>query len=217
MPRAHPELSCWCRRAPAPGVGLCRASPLRAVLTKGSAGCFSCPAATQAQALAQGLQPQQVLKHCIDPWSLQVGVAEEDGCCSLVAFEHVPLDWGDTSWGCWCGSTGRVVCGLRSVSRGRTERATAVLLADPCFQLRSIQYLLGHAEPSALAAAAPAVDKRHFSLHTCKCWHCSGSWAVPTTHPQLGREEWGGWCLCPLPCPSTSGDRCLCSPPPPQQ
>ncbi|XP_054022809.1 E3 ubiquitin-protein ligase RNF123 [Dryobates pubescens] len=46
------------------------------------------------------------------------------------------------------------------------ERATAVLLADPCFQLRSIQYLLGHAEPSALAAAAPAADKRHFSLHT---------------------------------------------------
>uniref|UniRef100_A0A8D0KY74 RING-type E3 ubiquitin transferase n=1 Tax=Strix occidentalis caurina TaxID=311401 RepID=A0A8D0KY74_STROC len=48
----------------------------------------------------------------------------------------------------------------------RAERATAVLLADPCFQLRSIQYLLGHAEPSALAAAAPATDKRHFSLHT---------------------------------------------------
>uniref|UniRef100_A0A8C4U0B5 RING-type E3 ubiquitin transferase n=1 Tax=Falco tinnunculus TaxID=100819 RepID=A0A8C4U0B5_FALTI len=46
------------------------------------------------------------------------------------------------------------------------ERATAVLLADPCFQLRSIQYLLGHTEPSALAAAAPATDKRHFSLHT---------------------------------------------------
>ncbi|KAM9227470.1 E3 ubiquitin-protein ligase RNF123 isoform 1-T1 [Leptosomus discolor] len=46
------------------------------------------------------------------------------------------------------------------------ERATAVLLADPCFQLRSIQYLLGHAEPSALAAATPATDKRHFSLHT---------------------------------------------------
>ncbi|NWI75069.1 RN123 ligase, partial [Dryoscopus gambensis] len=47
-----------------------------------------------------------------------------------------------------------------------TERATAVLLADPCFQLRSIQYLLGHAEPSALAAATSATDKRHFSLHT---------------------------------------------------
>ncbi|NXJ92827.1 RN123 ligase, partial [Corythaixoides concolor] len=46
------------------------------------------------------------------------------------------------------------------------ERATAVLLADPCFQLRSIQYLLGHAEPSALATAASATDKRHFSLHT---------------------------------------------------
>ncbi|NXO10655.1 RN123 ligase, partial [Oriolus oriolus] len=47
-----------------------------------------------------------------------------------------------------------------------TERATAVLLADPCFQLRSIQYLLGHAEPSALAAAASTTDKHHFSLHT---------------------------------------------------
>uniref|UniRef100_A0A8C4K6G0 E3 ubiquitin-protein ligase RNF123 n=1 Tax=Dromaius novaehollandiae TaxID=8790 RepID=A0A8C4K6G0_DRONO len=48
----------------------------------------------------------------------------------------------------------------------RAERATAVLLADPCFQLRSIQYLLGHAEPSALAAAPAAAEKRHFSLHT---------------------------------------------------
>uniref|UniRef100_A0A8B9TXL3 E3 ubiquitin-protein ligase RNF123 n=1 Tax=Anas platyrhynchos TaxID=8839 RepID=A0A8B9TXL3_ANAPL len=47
-----------------------------------------------------------------------------------------------------------------------TDRATAVMLADPCFQLRSIQYLLGHAEPSALAAAAPATEKRHFSLNT---------------------------------------------------
>ncbi|XP_019360709.1 PREDICTED: E3 ubiquitin-protein ligase RNF123 isoform X3 [Gavialis gangeticus] len=45
------------------------------------------------------------------------------------------------------------------------ERATAVLLADPCFQLRSIQYLLGHAEPSVLAAAPSSADKRHFSLH----------------------------------------------------
>ncbi|XP_059679226.1 E3 ubiquitin-protein ligase RNF123 [Gavia stellata] len=59
---------------------------------------------------------------------------------------------------------------VRLLSRGPADssrrRATAVLLADPCFQLRSIQYLLGHAEPSALAAAAPATDKRHFSLHT---------------------------------------------------
>uniref|UniRef100_A0A669QNL5 RING-type E3 ubiquitin transferase n=1 Tax=Phasianus colchicus TaxID=9054 RepID=A0A669QNL5_PHACC len=46
------------------------------------------------------------------------------------------------------------------------ERATAVLLADPCFQLRSIQYLLGHAEPAAMAAAATATEKRHFSLST---------------------------------------------------
>lgn len=59
------------------------------------------------------------------------------------------------------------------------------MLADPCFQLRSIQYLLGHAEPSALAAAAPATEKRHFSLNTCECAQRDGElgllgpWAVP--------------------------------------
>uniref|UniRef100_A0A803VTY7 RING-type E3 ubiquitin transferase n=1 Tax=Ficedula albicollis TaxID=59894 RepID=A0A803VTY7_FICAL len=62
--------------------------------------------------------------------------------------------------------TGILVRLLVDTDAQGTERATAVLLADPCFQLRSIQYLLGHAEPSALAAAAPATDKRHFSLHT---------------------------------------------------
>uniref|UniRef100_A0A8C0GXW5 E3 ubiquitin-protein ligase RNF123 n=1 Tax=Chelonoidis abingdonii TaxID=106734 RepID=A0A8C0GXW5_CHEAB len=50
--------------------------------------------------------------------------------------------------------------------RNLLVRATAVFLADPCFQLRSIQYLLGHAEPSVLAATPPSADKRHFSLHT---------------------------------------------------
>lgn len=107
---------------------------------------------------------------------------------------------GDTGVG---GSAGWVVCGLRSVSLGRTERATAVLLADPCFQLRSIQYLLGHAEPSALAAAAPATDKRHFSLHTCKCWPCAGSQAVLTTHHSWGgRNGAAGVCVpCNMPQP----------------
>uniref|UniRef100_A0A8C3DBB1 E3 ubiquitin-protein ligase RNF123 n=1 Tax=Corvus moneduloides TaxID=1196302 RepID=A0A8C3DBB1_CORMO len=84
-----------------------------------------------------------------------------------------------------------------------TERATAVLLADPCFQLRSIQYLLGHAEPSALAAAAPATDKRHFSLHTCKCWPCAGSWAVLTTH-----HSWGGRNGAAGVCPTSEEDLC---------
>lgn len=74
---------------------------------------------------------------------------------------------------------------LTVMSLCRAERATAVMLADPCFQLRSIQYLLGHAEPSALAAAAPAAEKRHFSLNTCECAHRDrelgllGPWAVP--------------------------------------
>lgn len=81
----------------------------------------------------------------------------------------------------------------------RAERATAVLLADPCFQLRSIQYLLGHAEPLALAAAAPAMDKRHFSLQTCKCQLRAESWAVLTaSHSWDGWGELGCWHLYPL-------------------
>ncbi|XP_069592079.1 E3 ubiquitin-protein ligase RNF123 isoform X1 [Ranitomeya imitator] len=40
------------------------------------------------------------------------------------------------------------------------QRATSVLLADPCFQLRSIHYLLGQSEGSA----PPPADKKHFSL-----------------------------------------------------
>lgn len=111
---------------------------------------------------------------------------------------------GDSSWGCWLGAQG----GLSEVCvPGRTERATAVLLADPCFQLRSIQYLLGHAEPSALAAAAPATDKRHFSLHSCECCHCTGSWAVEGGMGLLVSSVFPATC----PSPFSTGDGCLCS------
>ncbi|XP_078270476.1 E3 ubiquitin-protein ligase RNF123 [Rhinoraja longicauda] len=44
------------------------------------------------------------------------------------------------------------------------QRGTAVLLADPCFQLRSIQYLLGENDLTALGATPPATMKKHFSL-----------------------------------------------------
>ncbi|XP_040263377.1 E3 ubiquitin-protein ligase RNF123 [Bufo bufo] len=44
------------------------------------------------------------------------------------------------------------------------QRATNVLLADPCFQLRSIQYLLGQTEPNPLGGAQAPADKKHFSL-----------------------------------------------------
>ncbi|XP_015423767.1 PREDICTED: E3 ubiquitin-protein ligase RNF123 [Myotis davidii] len=43
-----------------------------------------------------------------------------------------------------------------------TEKATSVLLADPCFQLRSIRYLLGHPEPPGPGTAPPAPDRKHF-------------------------------------------------------
>ncbi|XP_063797519.1 E3 ubiquitin-protein ligase RNF123 [Pseudophryne corroboree] len=44
------------------------------------------------------------------------------------------------------------------------QQATSVLLADPCFQLRSIQYLLGQIEPNALGTGPPPADKKHFSM-----------------------------------------------------
>uniref|UniRef100_A0A803SYW1 E3 ubiquitin-protein ligase RNF123 n=1 Tax=Anolis carolinensis TaxID=28377 RepID=A0A803SYW1_ANOCA len=56
---------------------------------------------------------------------------------------------------------------VRLLVRGpQSTRATAVLLADPCFQLRSIQYLLGHTEPVALGVASSSTDKKHFSLQS---------------------------------------------------
>ncbi|XP_069500288.1 E3 ubiquitin-protein ligase RNF123 isoform X2 [Ambystoma mexicanum] len=45
-----------------------------------------------------------------------------------------------------------------------SERATTVLLSDPCFQLRSIQYLLGQIEMPTVGATASLTDKKHFSL-----------------------------------------------------
>ncbi|XP_064352604.1 E3 ubiquitin-protein ligase RNF123 isoform X3 [Camelus dromedarius] len=46
------------------------------------------------------------------------------------------------------------------------ERSTSVLLADPCFQLRSICYLLGQPEPPAPGTALPAPDRKRFSLQS---------------------------------------------------
>nr|XP_033782410.1 E3 ubiquitin-protein ligase RNF123 [Geotrypetes seraphini]XP_033782411.1 E3 ubiquitin-protein ligase RNF123 [Geotrypetes seraphini]XP_033782413.1 E3 ubiquitin-protein ligase RNF123 [Geotrypetes seraphini]XP_033782414.1 E3 ubiquitin-protein ligase RNF123 [Geotrypetes seraphini] len=60
--------------------------------------------------------------------------------------------------------TGILVRLLIDSERQWSERATAVLLADPSFQLRSIQYLLGQAETSTLASGLPYTEKRHFSL-----------------------------------------------------
>ncbi|XP_044307432.1 E3 ubiquitin-protein ligase RNF123 isoform X1 [Varanus komodoensis] len=64
------------------------------------------------------------------------------------------------------GVTGILVRLLVDTDFQGAERATAVLLADPCFQLRSIQYLLGHTEPLVLGMASPSADKKHFSLQS---------------------------------------------------
>ncbi|MBN3285800.1 RN123 ligase, partial [Polyodon spathula] len=46
-------------------------------------------------------------------------------------------------------------------------RASAVLLSDPCFQLHSIQHLLGESELlSSFRAPPPPAERKHFSLHT---------------------------------------------------
>ncbi|XP_062316015.1 E3 ubiquitin-protein ligase RNF123 [Osmerus eperlanus] len=84
--------------------------------------------------------------------------------------------------------TGILVRILVDGERPGVSRAAAVLLSDPCFQLHSIQHLLGEGEGSgsgapppppgpiltagpaapntaAAAAAAAAADRKHFSLH----------------------------------------------------
>ncbi|XP_043933716.1 E3 ubiquitin-protein ligase RNF123 isoform X2 [Protopterus annectens] len=60
--------------------------------------------------------------------------------------------------------TGILVRILVDTEKQRRDRATSVLLTDPCFQLRSIQYLLGETEHSASKAGQTAADKKHFSL-----------------------------------------------------
>uniref|UniRef100_A0A674EUN0 Ring finger protein 123 n=1 Tax=Salmo trutta TaxID=8032 RepID=A0A674EUN0_SALTR len=74
--------------------------------------------------------------------------------------------------------TGILVRILVDCERQGVSRAASVLLSDPCFQLHSIQHLLGEGETSLAAAvlpqtptvhpgdpaAAPA-ERKHFSLH----------------------------------------------------
>uniref|UniRef100_A0A8C7FJF4 RING-type E3 ubiquitin transferase n=1 Tax=Oncorhynchus kisutch TaxID=8019 RepID=A0A8C7FJF4_ONCKI len=74
--------------------------------------------------------------------------------------------------------TGILVRILVDCERQGVSRAASVLLSDPCFQLHSIQHLLGEGETSPAAAvlpqtpavhpgdpaAAPA-ERKHFSLH----------------------------------------------------
>ncbi|XP_059399028.1 E3 ubiquitin-protein ligase RNF123-like [Carassius carassius] len=60
--------------------------------------------------------------------------------------------------------TGILVRILVDSDKQGISRAASVLLSDPCFQLRSIQYLLG--EGDAGDAGATSADQKHFSLHT---------------------------------------------------
>ncbi|XP_015342666.1 E3 ubiquitin-protein ligase RNF123 isoform X1 [Marmota marmota marmota] len=62
--------------------------------------------------------------------------------------------------------TGILVQLLVRGQASETERATSVLLADPCFQLRSICYLLGQPEPPAPGTVLPAPDRKRFSLQS---------------------------------------------------
>ncbi|XP_035243538.1 E3 ubiquitin-protein ligase RNF123 [Anguilla anguilla] len=62
--------------------------------------------------------------------------------------------------------TGILVQILVDSDRQGVSRAAAVLLSDPCFQLHSIQHLLGENEPPATGPAPPPpADRKHFSLH----------------------------------------------------
>uniref|UniRef100_A0A669EYX7 RING-type E3 ubiquitin transferase n=1 Tax=Oreochromis niloticus TaxID=8128 RepID=A0A669EYX7_ORENI len=73
-----------------------------------------------------------------------------------------------------------LVDGDRALSPFRVSRAASVLLSDPCFQLHSIQHLLGEGGESSSSAAV----RKHFSLHACDFSFC----------PQPTSEE----DLCPI-------------------
>ncbi|KAI5093390.1 E3 ubiquitin-protein ligase RNF123 isoform X2 [Silurus meridionalis] len=70
-------------------------------------------------------------------------------------------------------------CLFQLISRktARIAQASSVLLADPCFQLHSIQHLLGRGEASAGA------DDKHFSLHS------SNSSPISTDTDYITAEE----------------------------
>uniref|UniRef100_A0A8C1RZ57 RING-type E3 ubiquitin transferase n=1 Tax=Cyprinus carpio TaxID=7962 RepID=A0A8C1RZ57_CYPCA len=76
--------------------------------------------------------------------------------------------------------TGILVRILVDSDKHGISRAASVLLSDPCFQLRSIQYLLGEGD-----AGATSADQKHFSLHTCK----PGPNTYPLTHPTAVRQN----------------------------
>uniref|UniRef100_A0A087XJN1 E3 ubiquitin-protein ligase RNF123 n=1 Tax=Poecilia formosa TaxID=48698 RepID=A0A087XJN1_POEFO len=61
--------------------------------------------------------------------------------------------------------TGILVRILVDGDKQGTSRAASVLLSDPCFQLHSIQHLLGEPAPPAPLAAGSASERKHFSLH----------------------------------------------------
>ncbi|XP_036387405.1 E3 ubiquitin-protein ligase RNF123 isoform X2 [Megalops cyprinoides] len=61
--------------------------------------------------------------------------------------------------------TGILVRILVDSDRQGVSRAAAVLLSDPCFQLHSIQHLLGKSETATGGGPPPPSDRKHFSLH----------------------------------------------------
>uniref|UniRef100_A0A8C3ANV0 RING-type E3 ubiquitin transferase n=1 Tax=Cyclopterus lumpus TaxID=8103 RepID=A0A8C3ANV0_CYCLU len=61
--------------------------------------------------------------------------------------------------------TGILVRILVDGDRQGISRASSVLLSDPCFQLHSIQHLLGEG-----ATTAGSSERKHFSLHACECF-----------------------------------------------
>uniref|UniRef100_A0A3B3B5I1 RING-type E3 ubiquitin transferase n=1 Tax=Oryzias melastigma TaxID=30732 RepID=A0A3B3B5I1_ORYME len=83
---------------------------------------------------------------------------------------------------------------VRILVDGETSRAASVLLADPCFQLHSIQHLLGEAgdSSSSSTAAAPTLTRKHFSLHACECQSCPTAALILQVQPTSEED------LCPI-------------------
>lgn len=77
---------------------------------------------------------------------------------------------------------------FQTVVFSRVARAASVLLSDPCFQLHSIQHLLGEGE------ASPAgTDRKHFSLHACE--YTSTLWLFRVIQSQVDYTAGNTLCM----------------------
>ncbi|KAB0396972.1 hypothetical protein E2I00_000553 [Balaenoptera physalus] len=110
-----------------------------------------------AERLERNFVDSRQLKVCATCFDLSVSLLRVLEMTITLSVDHYPI---------LVAVTGILVRLLVHGPASGTERATSVLLADPCFQLRSICYLLGQPEPPTPGTTLPAPDQKRFSLQS---------------------------------------------------